>query len=289
MRPLALALASLLLALVTTPAPVGARPAARPSPAAVRAAFQKLLDRPRVPLDPQLLTSDAGDSGPPGMVTETLSIASEKKAAATVERVPVLIVRPARAARPAAGGDRAARHRRQQGEPARRWLARWRRKGIVGVAIDARYHGDAGPGREGGRAYDARHHDAWRAKPGRAGAPVLLRHRLGPVAHGRLPADPARRRPGPARHDRLQHGRHPDLAGRRRSTSASRSRCRRSPCRASAGAWRTTSGRAGPARSSRRTTPRPRTWASRRSTQGLPGPVGQGHPRHPRPTSTARA
>jgi len=61
-----------------------------PPPAEVKAAFLKLLDRPRVPLDAKLMDAKTED----GLVFENLSFASEKKADGSIERVPVLLVRP---------------------------------------------------------------------------------------------------------------------------------------------------------------------------------------------------
>src|SRR5205814_234795 len=106
----------------------------------VRAAFRKLLDRPRVPLDPK-----AGESKTEGeLVTERLSIASEKKRNGAVERVPMMIVmRPARAGgrRPAVivlhgtGGSKDGAREHQT-------MVQLAGKGIIAVAIDARYHGE---------------------------------------------------------------------------------------------------------------------------------------------------
>jgi dienelactone hydrolase len=138
------------------------------SPAEVKAAFLKLLDRPKVPLDvrnePSVIDPKTGD------VVERLSFASEKKADGTTERVPVLVVRPtssdgggAVAKRPAVivlhgtGGNK---------DGTRSWLDALARRGIIGVAIDARYHGDRSGGAKGSAAYVAAITRAWRAKPG---------------------------------------------------------------------------------------------------------------------------
>src|SRR5262249_55413019 len=66
---------------------------AYPPPAEVRAAFKKLLDRPRVALDVKAVK--------PGVEDKTSEVAfyyytfaAEKKADGTVERVPVVVVRP---------------------------------------------------------------------------------------------------------------------------------------------------------------------------------------------------
>src|SRR5215813_194208 len=108
-----------------------------PSSAKVRASFLKLLDRPRVPLDVKVLrTATARD----GFVHEQLTFASEKKADGAIERVPVLIVHPAKAERklPAVivlhgtGGSASSQTA---------FLTELARRNIIGVAIDARYHG----------------------------------------------------------------------------------------------------------------------------------------------------
>lgn len=147
-----------------------AEPKVRPepkSPPEVRAAFLKLLDRPRVPLD---VRNELPETDPKtGAVVERLSFASEKKADGSTERVPVLVVRPAESdgngggKRPAVivlhgtGGNK---------DGVRSWLDDLARRGIVGVAIDARYHGDRAGGAKGSAAYVAAITRAWRAKPG---------------------------------------------------------------------------------------------------------------------------
>src|SRR5262245_29523208 len=61
-----------------------------PPPAEVKAAFLKLLDRPRVEMD----VKNHGATVKDGLELIQESFASEKKADGTVERVPVLIVKP---------------------------------------------------------------------------------------------------------------------------------------------------------------------------------------------------
>jgi dienelactone hydrolase len=133
-----------------------------PAPAEVRAAFLKLLDRPKVPLDvKKVSTTTAKD----GFVRERLSFASEKKAEGSVERVPVLIVRPTKVEGklPAVivlhgtGGNSAG----QVG-----FMTELAKRNIIGVAIDARYHGERAGGAKGANAYNDAIIRAWRAKPG---------------------------------------------------------------------------------------------------------------------------
>jgi dienelactone hydrolase len=136
-------------------------PRACPPPAEVKAAFLKLLDRPRVPLNVQQQEVQHTD----GLVTEHLSFASEKKLDGKEERAPVLLVRPEKSAGklPAVivlhgtGGNK---------EGQRSWLVNLAKRGIIGVAIDARYHGERAGGAKGAAAYNAAIVRAWRSKPG---------------------------------------------------------------------------------------------------------------------------
>jgi alpha-beta hydrolase superfamily lysophospholipase len=133
------------------------------APSEVKAAFLKLLDRPKVPLDVRTDPTQVDEKS--GLITERLSFASEKKADGKTERVPVLVVRPASPGgkRPAVialhgtGGNK---------DGMRPWLDDLARRGIVGVAIDARYHGDRSGGAKGSAAYVDAITRAWRAKPG---------------------------------------------------------------------------------------------------------------------------
>jgi len=130
-----------------------------PPPAEVRAAFRKFLDRPKVPPDPKPIEARLDRDG---LLTEDLTIASEKKPDGTLERVPVLIVRPGKGGkRPAVivlhgtGGTKES----QMG-----FMTELAKRGIAGVAIDARYHGDRAGGTKGAAAYNAAIAAAWRAK-----------------------------------------------------------------------------------------------------------------------------
>jgi len=100
-----------------------------------------------------------------GRTVEVLSIATEKKADGKEERVPLLIVRPAKAsgklpaviALHGTGGNK---------EGMRGWLNDLADRGIIGVAIDARYHGARAGGAKGAAAYNEAITRAWKAKPG---------------------------------------------------------------------------------------------------------------------------
>ena len=135
--------------------------AAYPAPAAVKAAFLKQLDRPKIALD----ASDSRTTrDPSGFITETLTIASERKPDGTVERVPIFILRPEKvtAKLPAVivlhgtGGNK---------ESQRGFLVDLARRGIIGVAVDARYHGERSPA-AGSAAYVAAITRAWKSPAG---------------------------------------------------------------------------------------------------------------------------
>jgi dienelactone hydrolase len=137
-------------------------PAEYPPPEKVKAAFLQLLDRPRVPLDMKTgATADLGD----GLVLEHLSFASEKKADGTVERVPAVVVRPAKGEgkRPAVIVLHGTGGSKDGMVPFMKALAK---RGIIGVAIDARYHGGRAGGTKGAATYNEAIVRAWKAKPG---------------------------------------------------------------------------------------------------------------------------
>lgn len=134
---------------------------AYPPPADVKAAFLRQLDRPRVPLDPQTRKSETAN----GLVDEVLNIASEQKADGSIERVPLLVVKPEKAAGPlpavivlhGTGGNK---------ESQRGFLVELARRGIIGVALDARYQGERSGGAQGAEAYVAAITRAWRTPAG---------------------------------------------------------------------------------------------------------------------------
>jgi dienelactone hydrolase len=162
-----LVLAQAQTATAVAPAPAEARALADvKTPSQVKAAFLKLLDRPKVALEVEVELPDTDPKT--GVVTERLSFASEKKADGTTERVPVIVARPSSAGngagrRPAVialhgtGGNK---------DGMRPWLNGLARRGIIGVAIDARYHGARSGGAKGSVAYVAAITKAWRARPG---------------------------------------------------------------------------------------------------------------------------
>ncbi len=133
------------------------------NPAVVKADFLKLLDRPKVPLDVQAIAIETDETD--RLISERLTFASEAKSGGKFERVPVLLVRPAEAGvkRPVVivlhgtGGNK---------DGMNAWLKDLARRGIIGVAIDARYHGDRAGGAIGSAAYVEAITRAWKSKPG---------------------------------------------------------------------------------------------------------------------------
>jgi dienelactone hydrolase len=130
-------------------------------PAQVKQAFMKLLDRGKVSADVKALDEPKAEGG---LVTEHFSFASEKKADGSVERVPVLLVRPeAQGKFPAVivlhgtGGNK---------DGQKSWLVDLAKRGIIGLAIDARYHGERAGGAKGSAAYVAAITQAWRTPKG---------------------------------------------------------------------------------------------------------------------------
>ncbi len=128
------------------------------SPEQTRKDFLKLLDRPKTPPNVKEL-SPAKESD--GLITEHFSFASEKKSDGTIERVPVLLVRPAKPGKypvvialHGTGGNK---------EGMRSWLVDFAKRGIIGVAIDARYHGERSGGAKGSAAYLVAITKAWKA------------------------------------------------------------------------------------------------------------------------------
>jgi len=128
-------------------------PRTYPSAADVRAAFRKLLDRPIVDLNVKRRESETDKET--GVVLERLFFTSEKKADGAEESIAVLLSRPAKAEGKLAavivlhgtGGTK---------EGQKGFLVDLAKRGIVGVAIDARYHGERSGGAKGAAAYGRR-------------------------------------------------------------------------------------------------------------------------------------
>jgi len=163
-----------------------------PPVAEVKEAFLKRLDRKKVPLNPSGDITRTED----GLVTEALVYATEQKPSGRIEGVPVLLVRPEKITGrlPAVvvlhgtGGNK---------EAMLGWCKDLARKGIIGLAIDARYHGERAEGKKGAARYNEAITDAWRAKPGEQEHPfyydtVWDLWRLGDYLETRADVDPKR-------------------------------------------------------------------------------------------------
>ena len=126
-------------------------------PEKAKAALLKLLDRPKVPAD---VREDAKTTEKAKLVVSRWSFASEKKADGTVERVPVLMVSPsdAKGKLPVmivlhgTGGNK---------EGVLSWLEDFAKQGVIGIAIDARYHGGRANAGKGSTAYVEAITKAW--------------------------------------------------------------------------------------------------------------------------------
>ncbi len=150
------------LVIVLVPALVRAEQPAYPAPSEVREAFLKLLDRPKPLFN---VKNESAEKGDDGLVTEKLSFASEKRPDVELERVPVLLVRPEKIKKKlpvvivlhGTGGDK---------EGQKQWLAHLAARGIIGVAIDGRHHGERAGAAKGAAAYNEAIIRAWRTKDG---------------------------------------------------------------------------------------------------------------------------
>jgi dienelactone hydrolase len=134
-----------------------------PPPAEVRAAFLKMLERPKVDADPKQYEPAKIEHE---FTVEHLSIATERKADGSIERVPVLIFKPEKSSGRlptvivlhGTGG-------KKEGE--RGLCEALAKRGIIAVAIDARYHGERIPGgAHGSQEYVAAITKAWHTKSG---------------------------------------------------------------------------------------------------------------------------
>ena len=128
----------------------------------LKAEFVKLLDRPKVEFD---IKADPPKKEVDGIVSEHITFATEKKADGSVERVPLLLVRPEKnderrqcvIVLHGTGGNK---------ESQRGFMLDLAKRGMIGAAIDARYHGERVPGAKGADAYNEAITRAWRTKSG---------------------------------------------------------------------------------------------------------------------------
>ena len=138
-------------------------PPVAPVPVAkVKADFLGVIDRPRVALNVKNHETKPSERS---LITERLDFASEARADGSVERVPVLIVRPEGVkgrlpvviALHGTGGKK---------EGMRDWLDPLARLGFLAVAIDGRFHGERPGGQTLTLAYNQAIFQAYQAKPG---------------------------------------------------------------------------------------------------------------------------
>src|SRR5438105_1093191 len=161
-----LLLLPLVAALVALPSSAPAQEKKPLPPKEAKAAFLKLLDRPKVDPDPR---PGAKTVEKDGLQYIRWSFASEKKPDGTVERVPVLVVRraelgmkenpdpPVMIVLHGTGGNK---------DGVVSWLEEFAKQGFVAIAIDARYHGDRVPGVKGSAAYVEAITKAWKTPAG---------------------------------------------------------------------------------------------------------------------------
>ena len=155
---------AILLAILSTSAAWSQPATVYPPTEKVRADFLKQLDRPRVPLDPQVKPARPYTRG---LTIEHVSLAVEKRADGSTERVPAIVVKaeatPASQKLPVVlvlhgtGGTK---------EGNRSWLEDLARRGFLAVSFDGRFHGERSDGIPGTRSYNAAITEAWRSRPG---------------------------------------------------------------------------------------------------------------------------
>ena len=163
--PLALIVLSLIAA---HPRAQQAPPHAPMTPSEVKAAFLKLLDRPKVPLDVKAHEIKMGHRG---VTSEKLDFAVEARPDGSKERVPALVVK-AEGAKP---GERMPAVIVLHGTGGRKealwpWLEQLALRGFVAIAIDGRYHGERAEGKPGTKAYNEAVIRAWQSRPDEAQA-----------------------------------------------------------------------------------------------------------------------
>mgnify|MGYP003337881100 FL=1 len=129
-----------------------------PDPATTRQEFLKLLDRPRVDPRPKELGRETKD----GTLRIRWEFISEERAGKDPERVPALLVRPDKPGKfpvvivlHGTGGNK---------EGMMSWLTELAKKGVAGLAIDARYHGERNGAKNKAEGYTEAITRAWRDK-----------------------------------------------------------------------------------------------------------------------------
>src|SRR5262245_60005479 len=132
-----------------------------PPPTEVRAAFLKLLDRPKVLFNVKNEEAKK-DEDDDTIAIERLSFVSDERADGEPERVPVLLYRPVKVTKklPAVIVLHGTGSTKEEQRP---YLLHLAKLGMIGVAIDARYHGERAGDAKGAEAYNAAIVRAWKA------------------------------------------------------------------------------------------------------------------------------
>lgn len=127
-----------------------------PDAATTRQQFLKLLDRPRVDPRPKELGRETKD----GMARIRWEFISEERPGKAPEKVPALLVRPDKPGKypvvivlHGTGGNK---------EGMMSWLTEFAKKGVAGLAIDARYHGERNGAKNKAEGYTEAIARAWR-------------------------------------------------------------------------------------------------------------------------------
>ena len=173
----------LAISLVAAAAPI--TQAAEPD---TRADFLKIIDRPRVPLDPEVKELSAGGKFAEYHFTYAAD-ANQRVAGILVKPMPAADAEKAEPRRPVVIALHGTGGKKTDELPLLRELAA---KGFIGVAIDGRYHGERSAEGKGSTEYQ----DAIARRFQRAGraarTSVLFRHRVGCHAAGGLLGDAQR-------------------------------------------------------------------------------------------------
>lgn len=161
MRNLAVLVLAGLVLVAAHPMALSTSPAMKTPPAVIRANFRALIDRPRIPFDVK-----HHETKPPyrNLITERLSIAVERRTNGSVERVPMLVVKPEGTTGRlpvvlvchGTGGRK---------EGMWNWLEQLAHRGFLAVAIDGRFHGERDDAKPGTTAYNEAIYKAFHARP----------------------------------------------------------------------------------------------------------------------------
>lgn len=161
MKNLAVLILAGLVLVAAHPMALSTSPAIKTPPSVIRANFLALINRPHIPFDAQ-----HHETKPPyrNLITERLSIAVERRANGTVERIPMLVVKaekttgrlPVVLVCHGTGGRK---------EGMWTWLEQLAHRGFLAVAIDGRFHGERNNDQPNTTAYNEAIYKAFHARP----------------------------------------------------------------------------------------------------------------------------